>query len=181
MLMIPDVRIFEARAFPDDRGYLIQSYMKSDLESRGISVDFRQAIQSKSRRGVVRGLHFQWAPPQGKLIRCVAGAIFDVLVDVRPASPTLGRHVSIELSEQNRSIIWAPPGLAHGFMALTEGSIVLYECSAEWAPQAEGGILWNDPALGIRWPDLPVIISPKDERNPTLSEWLKDPQASRLA
>jgi dTDP-4-dehydrorhamnose 3,5-epimerase len=175
--MIKDVQIFEARSFPDERGFLIQSYVKSDLESRGIRADFRQAIQSQSRRGVVRGLHFQWDPPQGKLIRCVSGAIFDVLVDVRPASPTLGEHIAVELSDKNNNVIWAPPGLAHGFMALAESSVVFYECSAEWAPKAEGGILWNDPALGIQWPELDPICSPKDALNPTLAEWLKDPRS----
>ncbi len=178
--MIQDIQIFEVRSFPDDRGYLLQSYVRSDLLSRGIPAGFCQAIQSKSHRGVVRGLHFQWEPPQGKLIRCVSGVIFDVLVDIRPFSATLGEHVTVELSEENRKAVWAPPGFAHGFMALAQDSIVLYECTAEWAPHAEGGILWNDPELGIRWPDINPIVSAKDQRNPSLSQWLKDPRAAKF-
>jgi dTDP-4-dehydrorhamnose 3,5-epimerase len=178
--MIHDAQIFTARSFPDERGYLLQVHVRSELESRGICVEFQQAIMSRSRRGVVRGLHFQWDPPQGKLIRCVSGAVFDVLVDIRPSSPTFGQHMTMELSEENRESVWAPPGLAHGFMALQEGSIVLYECTAEWSPQAEGGVLWNDPALGIRWPALSPIVSAKDAVNPVLSDWLKDPRSQLL-
>ncbi len=172
---IPGLEVFTARSFPDERGFLLQSYVRSDLHRAGIPGEFKQAIQSTSRRGVVRGLHFQWNPPQGKLIRCVSGAIWDVVVDLRHGSPTLGRHFSLEMSPANKAVLWVPPGLAHGFMALEEGSIVLYECTEEWAPSAEGGILWNDPKLGIAWPDVPPIVSTKDAGNRTLAEWLSDP------
>jgi dTDP-4-dehydrorhamnose 3,5-epimerase len=126
---------------------------------------------------VIRGLHFQWDPPQGKLIRCIAGAILDIVVDVRHGSPTLGDHAAVELSEANNAVLWVPPGFAHGFSALVEDSVVLYECTEEWKADAEGGILWSDPALGIEWPTLPPIVSPKDGLLPTLSQWLETPQS----
>jgi dTDP-4-dehydrorhamnose 3,5-epimerase len=172
---------FSAPCFPDARGYLLQSYVRSDLERLGIPGEFRQAIQSKSHKGVVRGLHFQWDPPQGKLIRCVEGRILDVIVDIRCGSPTLGDHAALELSSKNRRVLWAPAGFAHGFMSLAHGSIVLYECTAEWCPASEGGIVWNDLELGIAWPDLPPLVSPKDEKNPGLRQWLADPRSRRLS
>ncbi len=175
---IKGLECFTAKCFPDERGFLLQSYVRSELESCGISAQFRQAIQSKSKRGVVRGLHFQWNPPQGKLIRCVAGAIFDVAVDIRPGSPTLGDHVVIEMSEHNCLVFWLPPGFAHGFMAFEDHTIVLYECTAEWAPSGEGGILWNDPVLGIAWPAIPALVSPKDRGNPALAQWLSDERSA---
>jgi dTDP-4-dehydrorhamnose 3,5-epimerase len=171
---LPDARIFTARTFPDERGSLLQSYTLSGLKEQGIRAEFKQAIQSRSRRGVVRGLHFQWDPPQGKLIRCVHGAIFDVLVDIRHGSPTLGDHAAVELSAANGLVLWAPAGLAHGFMALVEDSIVFYECTEEWTPATEGGILWSDPAIGIAWPPLDPIVSVKDRLAPTLARWLDD-------
>jgi len=170
-------QVFQAKCFFDERGFLLQSFERSDLESRNIRAEFRQAIQSRSRRGVVRGLHFQWAPPQGKLVRCVAGSIFDVIVDVRHGSPSLGDHAAIEMSAQNNLVLWVPPGFAHGFMATDEGSMVLYECTSEWAPEAEGGIRWDDPDLGIAWPVLPAIVSQKDRRLPMLAQWMGDPRS----
>ncbi len=171
---IDGIQIFVAKIFIDPRGSLLQSYVQSDLRSRAIPGEFRQAIQSTSRRGAVRGLHFQWNPPQGKLIRCVRGAIYDVVVDLRHGSPTCGDHARAELTGENRKMLWVPPGFAHGFMALEDESIVLYECTAEWNPSGEGGILWNDPELGIKWPPLEPSVSEKDSRNPTLPAWLAD-------
>ncbi len=174
---IDGLQLFATKNFIDARGSLLQSYVRSDLENRGIPADFRQANQSRSRRGVVRGLHFQWDPPQGKLLRCVRGAILDVAVDIRHGSPTCGDHCTVELTEENSKTFWIPAGFAHGFMALEEDSIVLYECTAEWNPAGEGGILWSDPALGIAWPGTDRIVSPKDMRNPTLARWLEDPRS----
>jgi dTDP-4-dehydrorhamnose 3,5-epimerase len=178
---VKGLELFAARFYPDERGFLLQSYVRSELAQRGIPADFRQAIQSKSKRGVVRGLHFQWDPPQGKLIRCISGLILDVALDIRPGSPTLGDHVVLEMSAQNRLTFWLPPGFAHGFMAMEDDTIVLYECTAEWVPSGEGGILWNDPVLGIAWPELPAIVSEKDGRNPTLAQWLADRRSSAFA
>jgi dTDP-4-dehydrorhamnose 3,5-epimerase len=174
---IDGLQVFVTKNFIDTRGSLLQSYVRSDLERRGIPAEFRQANQSTSRRGVVRGLHFQWDPAQGKLIRCIRGAILDVVVDIRRGSPTRGDHVTLELTGENARVFWIPPGFAHGFMALEDDSIVLYECTAEWNPAGEGGILWSDPALGIPWPSLEPIVSPKDSRNPTLAQWWADPRS----
>jgi dTDP-4-dehydrorhamnose 3,5-epimerase len=171
---IDGIQVFVANVFIDARGFLLQSYVQSDLRSRGIPGEFRQAIQSTSRRGAVRGLHFQWNPPQGKLIRCLRGAICDMVVDLRHGSATCGDHACAELTGENRKVLWVPSGFAHGFMAMEDESIVLYECTAEWNPSGEGGILWNDPQLGIRWPSLTPLVSEKDSRNPTLSAWLAD-------
>ena len=177
---IPGVIIFEAKHFHDERGFLLQSWVAQDLAAIGVPSTFRQAIQTVSRRGVVRGLHFQWDPPMGKLVRCLHGGILDVVVDVRVGSPTHGKHLAVELNDQNHRVIWVPPGFAHGTFALQEGSIVLYECSGEHGPGREGGILWNDPALGIAWPGLPPIVSEKDEKAPTLAEWMADPRAQHF-
>jgi dTDP-4-dehydrorhamnose 3,5-epimerase len=174
---IDGIQAFVTKSFIDTRGSLLQSYVRSDLESRGIFVEFRQANQSLSRRGVVRGLHFQWDPPQGKLVRCVRGAILDVVVDIRHGSATWGDHAMVEMTGDNARVLWIPPGFAHGFMALEEESIILYECTAEWNPAGEGGILWSDPALGIAWPEIDPIVSPKDTSNPTLAQWLADPRS----
>jgi dTDP-4-dehydrorhamnose 3,5-epimerase len=178
--IIDGLQLFEAECFPDERGYLLQSYVRSALERRGIPAEFRQAIQSESKRGTVRGLHFQWNPPQGKLIRCVSGRIFDIAVDIRRGSPTLSDYVAVEMSRENRLVFWLPPGFAHGFMALEDGTIVLYECTEEWNPAGEGGICWNDPVLAIAWPDLLALVSDKDRRNRPLAEWLADPRSKGL-
>lgn len=177
---IPGVQVFTAKNFHDDRGFLLQSWVRHDLEAAGIPADFKQAIQTHSKLGVVRGLHFQWAPPMGKLVRCIHGAVLDVVVDVRQGSPTLGDHIAVELSDSNHNVIWAPPGLAHGTMALADDSIVLYECTGEHGVGGEGGIRWNDPALGVAWPRLDAIVSDKDRQAPTLAEWLADPRARKL-
>src|SRR5215471_6952141 len=171
---MPGVQVLTAKTFPDDRGYLVQSWVDADLHAAGIPSTFKQAIQTVSHRGVVRGLHFQWDPPMGKYVRCLRGAILDVVVDVRHESPRLGDHVAVELSDRNHRVIWVPPGFAHGTFALEDDTIVLYECSAEHGP-GEGGIRWNDPALDIRWPDVPPIVSEKDRVAPPLASWLADP------
>ena len=173
--------LFEAKQFPDERGYLLQSYVRSDLAARGVEAEFRQALQSRSRRGVVRGMHFQWDPPMGKLIRCVAGRIFDVAIDLRRDSPTLGDHSFAEMSEENRYVFWLPAGFAHGFMALEENTVVLYECTVEWSSQGEGGILWDDPRIGVKWPALEPLLSAKDRVAMTFEQWLAHPASRSFA
>ena len=174
------VKVVTAKAFPDDRGYLVQSWVQADLDAQGIPSSFKQAIQTVSRRGVVRGLHFQWDPPMGKYVRCLRGAIIDVVVDVRHGSPRLGDHVAVELSDRNHRVIWVPPGFAHGTFALEEGTIVLYECTTEHGAGREGGILWNDPALGIAWPDISPIVSEKDQVALPLRSWLEDARSQHF-
>jgi dTDP-4-dehydrorhamnose 3,5-epimerase len=173
---LPGIKVVTAKHFPDERGFLLQSWVKSDLDTEGIPSRFDQAIQTYSKRGVVRGLHFQWAPPMGKYVRCIHGAIIDVVVDVRHGSPTLGDHTAVELTARNHRVIWVPPGFAHGTFALEDDTIVLYECTAAHG-QGEGGILWNDPALGIDWPSIAPIVSEKDAKAPTLQQWLADPRS----
>ena len=177
---MPGIKVLTAKRFDDERGYLIQSWVKADVEAEGIPSGFRQAIQTVSKKGVVRGLHFQWEPPMGKYVRCLYGAIIDVVVDVRHGSPTLGKHVAVELSEANHQVIWVPPGFAHGTLALQDTSIVLYECSGEHGPGREGGILWNDPALEIDWPTTAPIVSDKDKVAPTLATWLTDERSQHF-
>jgi dTDP-4-dehydrorhamnose 3,5-epimerase len=177
---MPGIAIVTAKNFHDDRGFLLQSWVDQDLEAAGIPSAFKQAIQTVSKRGVVRGLHFQWAPPMGKYVRCIHGAIIDVVVDVRHGSPALGDHVAVELNDRNHNVIWVPPGFAHGTFALEEHSIVLYECSAPHGVGGEGGIRWDDPALEIEWPNLTPIVSDKDRAAPTLAEWLKDDRSKNF-
>lgn len=174
------LRVITALTFPDERGVVLQSWVKETLEAAGIPSRFEQAIQTWSKRGVLRGIHFQWQPPMGKLVRCVRGAIVDVVVDVRHGSPTLGDHAAVELTGTNHRIIWMPPGFAHATFALEDDTIVLYECSAMHGPGNEGGIRWNDPALGIAWPDVPPIVSAKDQVAPSLAEWLADPRSQHF-
>src|SRR5215510_16256693 len=135
---MPGVKVVTAKTFPDERGYLVQSWVAAELDAQGIPSTFKQAIQTVSHRGVVRGLHFQWDPPMGKYVRCLRGAILDVVVDVRHGSPTLGDHVAVELTGTNHRQIWVPPGFAHATFALADDSVVLYECTAAHGPGREG-------------------------------------------
>jgi dTDP-4-dehydrorhamnose 3,5-epimerase len=169
--------VMTAQTFPDERGFVLQSWVKQSLEGMGIPAQFEQAIQTWSKRGVLRGIHFQWGPPMGKLVRCIRGAVLDVVVDVRHGSPTLGDHAAVELTGSNYRIIWVPPGFAHATFATEDDTVVLYECSASHGPGNEGGIRWNDPALGVRWPEMPTIVSAKDQVAPSLAEWLADPRS----
>jgi len=177
---VPGIKVFTAKHFHDERGFLLQSWVKEDLAALAVPAEFKQAIQTFSRRGVLRGMHFQWDPPMGKLVRCIRGGIIDVVIDVRHGSPTLGDHVAVELTGQNHQIIWVPPGFAHGTFALEDDTIVLYECTSEHGPGREGGVLWNDPALAIAWPDIVPIVSQKDQQAPTLAQWLADPRAQNF-
>ena len=174
------IKIVTAKHFPDERGFLLQSWVGQDLDAEGIPSAFKQAIQTYSTRGVLRGLHFQWAPPMGKFVRCIHGSIIDVVVDVRHGSPALGEHAAVELTGRNHKVIWVPPGFAHGTFALEDDSIVLYECTTGHGPGKEGGILWNDPALGLEWPRLPYIVSEKDRQAPTLAQWLADERSQHF-
>lgn len=162
--------LVKPKVFGDSRGYFTETYKKSDFDSVGISGDFRQDNQSYSEKGVLRGLHFQRNPySQGKLVRVVKGRIFDVGVDLRRDSNTYGKYISAILSEQNKEMLWLPEGFAHGFLAL-EDSIVLYKATNEYNKESEGGIIWNDSDIGIKWPEEPLEISSKDRTWPTINE-----------
>lgn len=168
---IPDVLIIQPRVFEDERGFFFESYQKQQFESLGIPYEFVQDNHSLSRQGVLRGLHYQIQQPQGKLVRVVSGEVFDVAVDIRRSSPTFGKWMGINLSAQNKTMLWIPPGFAHGFYVLSESAEVLYKASDYYAPQWERTLIWNDPALNIQWPEGPgPVISPKDAAGLPLSQ-----------
>ena len=147
----------------DDRGYFFESWSKKSFAEAGLNLDFVQDNQSLSSRGVLRGLHFQNPPyAQGKLVRVIKGAVLDVSVDIRKDSPTYGQYFSIELSEENKSIVWIPPGFAHGFVALEDNTIFSYKCTGEYNKDSEGALLWNDKDLNINWEVNTPLVSEKD-------------------
>lgn len=170
---ISGVFIIEPRIFGDDRGYFFESFNERDFAEKVGNVDFVQDNESKSRYGVVRGLHFQKPPfAQSKLVRVVSGRVLDVAVDIRKGSPTFGKHVAVELSGENHRQFFMPKGMAHGFAVLSQEAVFQYKCDKFYAPQSEGAIAWNDPALAINWhiPENEVILSEKDKHHPLLSE-----------
>jgi dTDP-4-dehydrorhamnose 3,5-epimerase len=167
---IPDVLIIEPDIHRDQRGFFLESYNKRALKERaGIDREFVQDNQSRSGKGVLRGLHYQIRQPQGKLVRVLAGAVYDVAVDIRRSSPSFGRWVAIKLSAESQRLVWIPEGFAHGFLVLSETADLQYKVTDYYAPGCERTIIWNDPDLGIDWPE---------SRGPLLSE--KDAQAPRL-
>ena len=170
---IPGVVVIEPQVFGDDRGYFFESYSQQQFDQAVRPVHFVQDNESKSRRGVLRGLHFQkGAAAQSKLVRVVQGRVLDVAVDIRRGSPTFGKHVAVELTAKNHRQLFVPRGFAHGFSVLSDEAVFQYKCDNFYAPQSEGAIAWNDPAIGIDWRLRPeeVILSPKDSRHPTLAE-----------
>ncbi|MBL8506173.1 MAG: dTDP-4-dehydrorhamnose 3,5-epimerase [Methylobacillus glycogenes] len=163
---IPEVLVFEPNVFGDDRGYFFESFNQKDFaQAVGQSINFVQDNHSKSSRGVLRGLHYQIQQAQGKLIRVVAGAIFDVAVDIRRSSPTFGQWVGQHLSAENKQQMWVPAGFAHGFLVMSETTEVLYKTTDFYAPASERCIAWNDSEIGITWPDLGIqpLLSSKDQ------------------
>jgi dTDP-4-dehydrorhamnose 3,5-epimerase len=170
-LAIADVVLVETEAFADDRGLFWEAYKRSAFVASGIAETFGQDNFCRSVHGVLRGLHFQKAAAaQGKLVFTQRGEVFDVAVDIRRGSPTFGRFVSVNLSEQNRRALYIPPGFAHGYCVLSDEAIVGYKTTAEYAPELERGIVWNDPALKIAWPICNPVLSGKDQRLPKLAE-----------
>ncbi|MEP6678844.1 MAG: dTDP-4-dehydrorhamnose 3,5-epimerase [Betaproteobacteria bacterium] len=149
---IPDVKLIEPKVFGDARGFFFESWNRRDCEAAGIAADFVQDNHSRSARNVLRGLHYQVEHAQGKLVRVVAGEVFDVAVDLRRSSPTFGRHVAMTLSAADRRMLWIPPGFAHGFLVVSDAAEFLYKTTDYWHPAHERTLLWSDPALGIAWP-----------------------------
>ena len=167
------VVIIEPRIFRDERGYFFESFSQREFNEKVREVNFVQDNESKSVYGVLRGLHFQLPPHcQSKLVRVVKGAVLDVAVDIRKGSPTFGQHVAVELTEENHRQLFIPRGFAHGFVVLSPEVIFQYKCDNFYAPQCEGSVLWNDPALGIDWKvnAEDVVLSGKDMKSPLLSE-----------
>jgi len=169
---IPEVLIFEPKVFGDDRGFFYESFNERRFnELTGLDASFLQDNHSKSAKNVLRGLHYQIRQPQGKLVRVVAGEVFDVAVDVRKSSPTFGHWVGVTLSAENKRQLWIPEGFAHGFVVTSESAEFLYKTTDYWAPEFERSILWNDPAIGIDWPitDAP-LLSGKDQIGKLLAD-----------
>jgi dTDP-4-dehydrorhamnose 3,5-epimerase len=169
---IEDVKILEPRVFGDDRGFFVETWNAKTFAGIGLDLAFVQDNHSRSSRGVLRGLHYQLQQPQGKLVRVTAGRVFDVAVDMRKSSPTFGKSVCVELSASNKRMFWVPPGFAHGFLCLEDGTDFMYKCTDFYAPEYEKSLLWSDPTLGIDWPLEGIVpqLSAKDAIGAPLSQ-----------
>ncbi|HEX4485971.1 MAG TPA: dTDP-4-dehydrorhamnose 3,5-epimerase [Terriglobales bacterium] len=170
-----DVVVVLSDIFQDARGFFTEVFRADHFKALGLPAEFVQDNHSRSAKGVVRGLHFQWEPAMGKLMRVTVGEAFLVAVDIRKGSPTLGKWVGIHASQSNRRQVWAPAGFARGFCALQDGTEIQYKCTGIYNGNAESGIRWNDPAIGIDWPLSDVTVSDKDRAAQSLSEWLASP------
>lgn len=160
---LPGVLILEPRVFGDSRGFFLETWQKERYENLGIEENFVQDNLSFSSKGVLRGLHYQWPHAQGKLVSVIQGEVFDVAVDIRAESPNFGEWVGVNLSGSNHRQLWIPPGFAHGFCVLSDTAYFTYKCTELYAPQCEGGIIWNDSDIGIEWPLQEVQLSNKDQ------------------
>lgn len=170
---IPDLLILEPAVFGDSRGFFLESWnARAFSQATGVALPFVQDNHSRSVKGVLRGLHYQVEHPQGKLVRVVQGAVFDVAVDLRPGSPTFGKWDGAVISDENKRQIWVPPGFAHGFLVLSESVDFLYKATDYYSPSHERCIAWNDPSVGVEWPldGLTLQLSAKDQRGMTLAE-----------
>ena len=177
---IKDLIVIEPTVFGDNRGFFMESYSKKDFSEIGMDVEFVQDNHSKSKKGVLRGLHFQTQHIQGKLVRVTAGAVLDVAVDLRKDSPTFGKHYLVELSADNKKMFYIPPGFAHGFLTLEDNTEFQYKCTDYYAPEFDSGVLWNDSDIGIDWDFekyglLPeeILLSDKDKKQQTLKEFVE--------
>ena len=168
---IKDVYIIEPQVFGDERGYFFESYKKQEFDKNGLCFNFVQDNQSKSKKGVLRGLHFQKQFPQAKLVRVLQGEVFDVAVDLRKNSPTYGKWTGVILSEENKKMFLIPRGFAHGFLVLSDTAVFSYKCDDYYHPEDEGGIAWDDPDIAIEWPQKTnLILSEKDKMHPLLRD-----------
>jgi dTDP-4-dehydrorhamnose 3,5-epimerase len=170
---IPEVMLVEPQVFGDPRGFFMETYQQRQFAEAGIAASFVQDNHSGSRRGILRGLHYQIRQPQGKLVRIIAGEVFDVAVDLRRSSPSFGQPVTARLSAENKLQLWVPTGFAHGFYVLSDWAEVVYKTTDYYAPEWERTLLWSDPALHIDWPldpSQPPLLSPKDARGLPLSQ-----------
>lgn len=168
---IRDVYIIEQKCYGDNRGYFMETYKQSDFDAAGLHYVFVQDNQSSSRKGVLRGLHFQKTYPQAKLVRVLRGMVFDVAVDLRRNSETYGKWTGVLLSDENRRQFLIPRGFAHGFVVVSDYAEFAYKCDELYHPEDEGGLAWDDPDIGIEWPEVgEIILSEKDKHHPTLSE-----------
>lgn len=168
---LPGVLLLEPKVFGDTRGFVLESWNRKTFSALGLNEDFVQDTHSRSTKGVLRGLHYQLNEPQGKLVRVVSGAVFDVAVDLRKSSPYFGQWAGCELSADNQRMIWIPPGFAHGFLVLSDSADFLYKTTTYYAPQWDRGIRWDDPQIGVAWPlEGTPVLSAKDQVQPLLKD-----------
>ena len=170
---IKDLYIIEPKVFGDNRGYFMESYSKRDFEEAGLTMEFVQDNESRSKKGVLRGMHFQTKHTQGKLVRVTEGEVYDVAVDLRKGSPTFGMWEGILLTSENKRQFYVPEGFAHGFVVLSDEAVFNYKCTDFYAPEYDSGLLWNDPDVGIKWPldgIEEILLSEKDKNQKTLKE-----------
>ena len=177
---IPDVKIVTPQSFEDERGFFLEVFRKDVHAAAGLPVDYVQLNHSRSTQGVLRGLHFQWDPPMGKLMRVLQGEAFLVAVDIRKGSPTLGQWYGRRVTAESRDMIWAPASFARGFCVLSESAEIEYLCTGCYNSGAESGIAWNDPRIGIDWPVSDPIVSAKDAKAETLEMWLERPESEHF-
>ena len=175
-----DVVVLSPEVFQDSRGFFMETFREDKWKELGLPYHFVQDNHSRSIKGVLRGLHFQWDPPMGKLMRVSLGSAFLVAVDIRKGSPTLGKWVGAEVSADNRRQVWAPAGFARGFCVLSEVAEIQYKCTGLYNSKAESGIRWDDPAIGIQWPLSEVQVSEKDSKAQTLAQWLAVPESDNF-
>jgi dTDP-4-dehydrorhamnose 3,5-epimerase len=170
-LEIPGLLLIQPKIFGDDRGFFFETYKYSEFSAAGITAHLVQDNYSKSTRGVLRGLHYQVMPKaQGKLVMCMKGGIYDVAVDIRKGSPQYGKWAGVELTDQNRRMLYVPPGFAHGFQVISDTAEVMYKCTDEYSPSDDRGIIWNDPDINIAWPLKDPVLSGKDKLHPLLRD-----------
>ncbi len=175
-----DVVVLVPEVFQDSRGFFMETYRQDQFSSLGLPCGFVQDNHSRSAKGVVRGLHFQWGPPMGKLMRVSLGTAFLVAVDIRKGSPTLGKWVGIEASAENRRQVWAPASFARGFCVLSEAAEIQYKCTGLYSSKAESGIRWDDPQIGVEWPIKEPSLSEKDRKAQSLDQWLATPESDHF-
>lgn len=175
-----EIIVLSTEIFEDERGFFMETFRADQFNALGVPSDFPQDNHSRSKKGVVRGLHFQWERPMGKLMRVTHGTAFLVAVDIRKGSPTLGQWFGLEVSAQNKKEVWAPAGFARGFCALSDFAEVQYKCTAVYNGKGESGIRWNDPDIGIQWPISNCILSEKDRNAQTLAQWLASPESEHF-
>ena len=171
--VVPDI-------FQDSRGFFMETFREDQFKALGLPSHFAQDNHSRSVKGVVRGLHFQWDPPMGKLMRVTMGSAFLVAVDIRKGSPTLGKWVGVEASTENRRQVWAPAGFARGFCVLSDIAEIQYKCTGIYNNKGESGIRWDDPEIGIEWPVHEALLSEKDRNAQTLAQWLSRPESANF-
>jgi len=173
VVLVPDI-------FRDDRGFFMETFREDQFKANDLPSYFVQDNHSRSVKGVVRGLHFQWDPPMGKLMRVSLGSAFLVAVDIRKGSPTLGKWIGVEASAENRRQVWAPAGFARGFCVLSDVAEIQYKCTGIYNNKAESGIRWDDPAVGVEWPMRDIALSEKDRNAQTLAQWLARPESGNF-